>query len=248
VGIRLYYMAISHPANAARLMLEHKGLEFETHTVRPGLQPLVTRAHGFKGITVPALDVDGRRIQGSINIARALDELRPEPPLYPSDPDARRTVEEAEEWAERELQPVPRNLLRWAVANNPELLVGFVQNVQGFRPARLVAALERPAIGRFARATGGTEERVRADLAALPGMLDRVDELIDAGVIGGSERNAADFQIGTTMRAMLAVSDLRPLIEGRPGERFGQAIWPDVGAEFPPAVPAEWLPARAALA
>ena len=36
----------------------------------------------------------------------------------------------------------------------------------------------------------------RADIAALPGQLDRVDGWIADGLIGGDEPNAADLQIG----------------------------------------------------
>ena len=37
---------------------------------------------------------------------------------------------------------------------------------------------------------------VRRDLAELPGLLDRLDRLLEEGTIGGAELNAADFQSG----------------------------------------------------
>src|ERR687885_347759 len=114
-------MAISHPAQAARAMLERKGIEYELKNVPIGTQPIAVRLAGFRGRTVPALKIDGRRVQGSIEIARVLDELAPEPPLYPRDPERRRAVQEAEAWGERELQPLPRRLMRWGVANREEL-------------------------------------------------------------------------------------------------------------------------------
>ena len=40
--------------------------------------------------TVPALRIDGEKVQGSRAIMRRLDELVPEPPLFPSDPDRAR--------------------------------------------------------------------------------------------------------------------------------------------------------------
>ena len=57
---------------------------------------------------------------------------------------------------------------------------------------------------------------MKADLAALPGQLDHVESLIDAGTIGGEEPNAADFQIAVSLRLLMCFDDLRPLIEGRP--------------------------------
>ena len=45
------------------------------------------------------------------------------------------------------------------------------------------------------------------DLAALPGLIDRVDELIAQGVIGGAEPNAADYQIATSISLLLTMDD-----------------------------------------
>jgi glutathione S-transferase len=104
---RLYFLSLSHPSQAARLMLERKGIEHKLVNILPGSQPVVVRLVGFRGITVPALRIDGRRIQGSREISRFLDELVPEPPLFPRDPEQRRTVEAAEHWGEETLQPVP---------------------------------------------------------------------------------------------------------------------------------------------
>ena len=55
-------------------------------------------------------------------------------------------------------------------------------------------------------------------------MIDHVDELIERGVIGGSERNAADFQIATSLSLLLTMDDIRPLIEGRPAERLARDV------------------------
>jgi glutathione S-transferase len=71
-------------------MLERKGIEHKLVNILPGSQPVVVRLVGFRGITVPALRIDGRRIQGSPEISRFLDELVPEPPLFPRDPEQRR--------------------------------------------------------------------------------------------------------------------------------------------------------------
>ena len=70
---------------------------------------------------MPALKLDGRRIQGSLRISRALEQARPDAaPLFPADK-RRRAVEEAEAWGESWLQPVPRRLFRWAALHSAEL-------------------------------------------------------------------------------------------------------------------------------
>src|SRR3954452_22159661 len=93
---RLYVMPASHPSFAAALMLEHKGIPFKRTDLMPVVSKGVLRVVGFSGITVPALKIGGDKVQGSRQIARELDRLRPEPPLFPSDPEQRARVEEAE--------------------------------------------------------------------------------------------------------------------------------------------------------
>ena len=233
-------MSISHPARAARLMLDHKGIDYELVKVRPGMQAVQIRLAGFKGGTVPALRIDGRRALGTVAISRLLDQIRPEPPLFPADPAHRRAVEEAEAWGERVLQPIPRRLLRWALCQGHAERVTFSREL-GLALPHFAALVVWPVATFYARREdAASTERIRRDWKELPGHLDHVDELIAAGTIGGEERNAADFQIGTTLRVMLAFADLEPLIAGRPAEALARGIWPDyrwrVSALLPPEV------------
>jgi glutathione S-transferase len=85
----LYVIPGSHPSMAVRLMLEHKGIEYRRVDLMPVIARAVLKALRFPGITVPALKLDGRRIQPSVQITRELDRLRPEPPLFPGDPERR---------------------------------------------------------------------------------------------------------------------------------------------------------------
>ena len=85
-------------------MLDRKGIPFKRVDLMPVISKGVLKALRFDGITVPALKIDGKRIQGSREIARELDRVRPEPPLFPSDPDARAKVEEAERWGDEVFQ------------------------------------------------------------------------------------------------------------------------------------------------
>jgi glutathione S-transferase len=56
---------------------------------------------------------------------------------------------------------------------------------------------------------------------------------VEEGVIGGSERNAADFQIATSVSLLLTMDDVRPLIEGRPAERLARAVVPRQQGQMP---------------
>jgi glutathione S-transferase len=242
VPAKLYFMTLSHPSQAARLMLERKGIDHEIRELFPGGHPAQLRLAGFRRGTVPGLKIDGRRVQGSLNISRALDELQPEPRLFPADPERRRPVEEAEAWGEGELQPVPRRMFRWGMSRLQPMRVWMVRDM-GMPAPDLLARAQKPLAHAFARMAEVSDERVRADIAALPSQLDHVDRLIADGVIGGDEPNAADFQIGTTLRVFISYDDLRGLVEGRPAGDLAMRLLPRYPGPIPPFLPPEWLAA-----
>jgi glutathione S-transferase len=242
VKAKLYSLALSHPSRAAGLMLRHKGIEHQIINLIPGSQPVVLRLRGFRGPTVPALQIDGRKVQGSLQISRALEELQAEPSLFPADPELRPAVEDAERWGEAEYQPVPRRLFRWATVKDGSLREALARTA-GLPSPSLVGRATVPVAWYFARASQANDDSVRADLTRLPALLDRVDELIAEGVIGDELPNAADFQIATTTRVLMNFSSLRPLIEERPAGEHAQRVVPRFGAGFPLHLPQEWVPA-----
>src|SRR5688500_3890187 len=175
-------------------MLRRKGVPHRVVQLVPGFHPVALRGLGFPGPTVPALVIDGRRIQGSRVISKELDELRPDPPLFPREPEARRRVEDAERWGEEVLQNAPRVLFRFMAAHHYEVRRWLAVDVTGVPLGGVVA---RPSLQArlFARASGANAATVRATIDALGGHLAEVERLRAAGVIGGDEPNAADFQI-----------------------------------------------------
>ena len=244
MGITLYSMEISHPGRAAGLMLDHKGLEYKSVNIPTGMQPFALRAVGFRRPTVPAMKINGRKVQGSLQISRVLDETRPEPPLFPADPEARRAVEEAETWGESVYQAVPRRIFRWVAKQDTELRAWLASDA-GFPLPVVTARLSRPLSVWLARAAGADDEHVRADLRELPAHLDRVDALIADGTLDGESLNAADFQIATTTRFLLGLPPLRAIVAGRPAEKHALRVAPDFGEEVPFTLPAGFEPAPA---
>lgn len=236
---KLYALPFSHPSIAARLMLERAGVPHEVVNLPMALHPLFLRARGFSGNTVPALVLEGRKVQGSLAISRVLEARGPAGILFPVDPEARRRVEEAEQWGESVLQPVPRRLFRWTLAGNSVLRRRVLERA-GLPLAGVAAAVMKPVVTRFARAVQANDETVRADMQGLSGLMDRVDALIAEGTIGGAEPNAADFQIATTVAAMLAFEDLIPSVEGRPAADLARRIAPPYPGRMPAVVPAGW--------
>ena len=248
----LYGMKHSHPVLAARMALELTGIDFQAHDVLPGLHGIVVRANGFAGWTVPALRLDGRRIQGTLAIARELHRVEPEAGLFPSDPGRRRVVEQAERFGHDELQPLARRAFRWAGIRDNAVREWMARYVVGVPAPALAGYAFKPVMILYGRyISKASDAQVRQDLARLPGLLDHVDALIDEGAIGGAAPNAADLQILTSVRLLLAHDDLRPAIAGRPCGQAALRLIPDYprsGPDALPPIPAvlplEWLPAR----
>lgn len=229
-------------------MLEHKGIEHRVVNLVPGTHAAAVRALGFRGGTVPALRLDGRRIQGTRAISRALDDAQPEPPLFPADPQERIRVEQAELWGDEILQPVPRRIGGWVFANRSEMRIRLAREA-GLPAPRLLGLAGWPVTWHNARKVGANRtEQVKRTVEALPLLLDHVDELLNEGTIGGGQRNAADFQIGTSVRLLITFADLAPALKGRAAVRFATELMPDYPTGIPAGlVPHEWLePSRAA--
>ena len=239
MSAKLYGLALSHPSHAAREMLKLKGIDHELVTFPVGAHPLMLRLAGFRGRTVPALKIDGRRVQGSLAISRALEEIQPDPPLFP--PDRRDAVEDAERWGERELQPLPRRFLRWGAAHRQDLRRWLAEGARMPAPD-VVATLSVPAARYVAYLSRADDDYTREGIARLPEVLDRVDELIAEGTIGrADEPTAADFQIASTVAVLRNFVDVRDVVDGRPGAELAARLFARRPVDIPPFLPGEWL-------
>ena len=235
---RLYFFELSHPSQVVRIALRMKGVPFDERELPAGLHSALLRLMGFAGGTVPGLKFsDGRRLQSSLDITRALDELVPgEPVLHPSP-----AVTEAERWGEAELQPSPRRMFRWAAVRQLEVRE-WVNRLSGLPAPRLNGRLAVPIARAMANNVGADDAAVQRELALLPERLDRVDDLIAAGVIGGDQLNAADLQIGCSVRVFLEFAQVAPLLAGRPCEAHARRVLPETPGPIPARLPEEWLP------
>lgn len=246
---KLYVVPGSHPSMTARLMLERKGIPYKRVDLVEAMHKPILRAARFPEATVPALKLDGRRIQGSTRISRELDAVVPEPRLFPADPVARRAVEDAERWGDEILQPPGRRLAWWATNKKPSGSRDFLEGARLGVPPSIARRTTAPVAWIAAKVNKATDDAVRADLAALPGSLAHVDELIAEGVVGGGEPNAADFQIGTCVRLLMCFDDLRPAIERRLAGGLAMRVAPDYPGRVAPIFPDAWLePLRGTVA
>src|SRR5436309_6509379 len=137
---KLYVIPGSHSCRSGMLMLEHKRVPYRRIELVTLTHATLVRLHGFNADgqtraagrkrplalrlgdslgTVPALADEDRRISTNYRIARYLDEHHPGRRLVPGDPELRTRVEEAERWANRELQMAARRIIFSAVLRDP---------------------------------------------------------------------------------------------------------------------------------
>ncbi len=247
MALKLYVLPGSHPCAAVEAAMKRKAIPFQ----RVNLLPMMQAALGpllYGGGTVPGMRLHGERLVGSRTIMRRLDELVPSPPLLPDDPGTQERVLEAERWGDEVFQSVPRRILDAGFLRNPATMESYA----GDAKLPLPRAVLRPALPLtaklMARRNHAEDEPVRADLAALSGQLEKIDAWIAEGLLGGDEPNAADLQIGSTIRLLQTIGDVRPLIEGHPAAALTRYFPPMAGSVPAGTLPAEWLPTSPAAA
>ena len=250
---RLYVIPGSHACRAAILMLEHKRVPYRLVTLPTGAHSTIVRLLGFPGNATPIRSVDGRthaalalldklgtvpalalgdeRVQTNRRIARHLDAIQPEPPLFPAERAARAAVEEAEAWGDEVLQMAARRL---ALAAGARGLRELHDRGGSGRLGALLSDNERKRIvdarlaARIAFRANPDSEHVL--LGELPSMLDRIDAWIARGVLGGDALYAADFIIAPSIALLCYRDDLREPIEARPAGALMERILPTARA------------------
>lgn len=240
--LTLHVVPLSHPCMTVQTAARVKGLDVEIVTLAngPGKNDELEAIYGEGRTTVPGMVADGEPVHGSIAILERLDELAPEPSLYPAG--IADVVREAERWGEGDLQDLGRRLPFGAMHFRPEAM-GTFAGAGPLDPPGTDFAIS------YVRASwkylGITAARLAEDLAGLPAKLDRIDALAADGIVNGEQPTAADLQIGASLRVLLTIGDVRPLIEGRPAEEVARRWFPDYAGDVPAgAFPAGWVPAR----
>jgi glutathione S-transferase len=238
---KLYSIPGSHPAMAARRMLELKGIPYKRVDLMPVISRAALKALRFPSNTVPSLAIGGRRLTGSREIAAELDRLRPDPPLYPSEHAERVAVEKAERWGEEVLQPAIRRISWNILKRDRSALASYAEGARLGVPIGLAVKTAAPIVAAAKRMNRAGDDTVRADLAALPGWLNRIDDWIAEGVLGNEPLNAADLQIAASLRLAMTFDDVRPAIERRPAGELAIRAIPEFPGHAAPILPPAWI-------
>jgi glutathione S-transferase len=243
---KVYVIVGSHACRAAILMLEYKEIPYRAVELPTGVHPLLVRARGFPGSrkpirtvdgathrqlalldrlgTVPALLLDGERVQTNRRIARHLERIRPDPPLFPAQADRRRAVEEAETWGDDVLQMAARRLVLATPVH--ELRDGAACGRLGpllTRSDRMRGMLARGAAQSFRAGS----DRADGLLRAIPPLLDKVDGWVDEGILSGEQLNVADFTIAPSLALLSYRPDLASELAARPAGRLLDRVLPE---------------------
>ncbi len=227
----LYEIHGSHPCVAVERALQLKRQPYELRELPPAFHVPLQWLR-FRRLTVPVLVLgSGETLIGSTTILHRLDELVPEPPLLPADPAARARVEEAERWGDEVLQPAVRRMIWLGIKRNPHALRGYAKGSKLPVPGPLQTPTARLVCRMAAWRNRADETTLRADAAALPGWLDHVDALIADGVIGGPQPNAADLQIGASVRLLATFADVWPQLAQRPAWQLARRAFPTYPGE-----------------
>lgn len=164
----LYGMKHSHPVLATKLALELTGIPYQAHDILPGLHRIGVRLHGFRGWTVPALQIDSRKVQGTLAIMRELDRLAPSAGLFPADLEHRAAVEAVERFGHDELQPLARRVFQWAGARHNAARAWIARYILEVPAPTLAGYALKPLMTYFRQIVYKTDaDQVRADLAHL---------------------------------------------------------------------------------
>jgi glutathione S-transferase len=229
----LWHIEVSHYNEKARWALDLKRVPYELRVPMPGLHGVraLQLTHG-KQRRLPVLELDGRRIGDSTAIIAALEELVPEPALYPSDAAERARALELEDWFDEELGPALRRIVWHHMLPDTDATVGALFT----RPAparerllRATAPLVGPIVRRDYDVSDATAVTARAALIAA---MDRVEsELGPSGYLVGDKFSVADLTAAALFTPLIAppqrpyaparlapaLEELRGELEARPG-------------------------------
>ena len=212
----LWHIEVSHYNEKARWALDYKGIPHERRVPMPGL-------HGIRALwltrgaqrRLPVLELDGRAIGDSTAIIAALEEHRPEPPLYPPDPAQRARALELEDYFDEHLAPATRRFVFHHTLDDDDAVIATVfphsRHPGRERLLRASAPLARRVVRRDYDIDDATAARARTEIVAA---MDRVEaELQPSGYLVGDGFGVAD---------LTAAALFTPLIDA-PGRQYQPA-------------------------
>lgn len=119
--IRVWLIPFSTNVERVALALAHKGIDAEAVEVRPDSRGEVKRVSGQD--LVPVADFDGEVVADSTAILRRLEELHPDPPLWPAPGPARAEMDIFIDWFNRVWKVAPNAIAAELERQSPDQFV-----------------------------------------------------------------------------------------------------------------------------
>ncbi len=241
MDVELFRFPGSNACLTVERMLDHAGVQWREHRVRPIFHVATLRRHGFPRRTVPAAIIDGDKVQGSRAICRHVAEQLPESGLLPTDPALRERVLAAEAKGEQ-LQNVVRRIFYVLAQRDRQVVMPIVNGSFGNWPRWGRAAFARVLVPLASSGHAAKSARIDGYLDRAAGLLDDFDALVEEGILGVTGApTIADFQIGPNLAALALDPDAATLLKARPSWRIAEVASPTYSFDTPIDVPTEWL-------
>ncbi len=205
----LWQLEISHFNEKVRWALDYKRIAHERRSVAPGLH----RFHAWRlgaGDRLPALVLGDHTVGDSTAIVAALEELRPNPALYPADERGRTRALELEEFFDEEVaHDVRRAVFEDALGDAAFVTDLFFGDRGGLVRGAMRAA--HPLMQRVVRHDYGIDpESAERGRATVRSAFDRVEaELQPSGYLVGESFSVADL----TAAALLSPIVIPPEVQ-----------------------------------
>jgi glutathione S-transferase len=214
MGTTLYQFAASPFCDKVRRILRFKGIEFVTHEWPIAEAGEIAKKNAAGKL--PILEIDGRTIADSTDIALELEALHPTPPLLPENPRDRALVIALEDWADESLyfyemttrfgaDDFARNLPK--LVADPELREPLTEPLQGM----IRGATTAQGCGRR------PPEQLEADLGRLFGAIEEMQR--ESGFVVGDAPTLADLAITCQVECIGDSTIGARVLEQHPGLR-----------------------------
>lgn len=199
----LWHIPVSHFSEKARWALDHKRVAHRRRAPVPPSHMVISRwlTRG-SSYTFPVLSIDGRHIGDSTEIIAVVEELVPDPPLYPADPSERERALELEEFFDENLGPQIR-LFGWhELRSDPDRLGAIAASMlpapASFRESAFARSSANVIAGPFVKFRYDADNAAASAAArdATIAAMDRLDaelEAVEGDHLAGDAFSVADL-------------------------------------------------------
>jgi glutathione S-transferase len=237
---RLWHFRVSHYNEKVRWALDYKRWPHTRKTLVPGFH--IAAARWLSGQNqLPILRVDGHVLAGSARILDEIERLRPDPPLFPADPQARQRALEIQAYFDEQVAPDLRRLF-WSTYIQRPADCARMATDGALASTRLVwralFPVMRPLLGTN---MGLSVNELTAARQRLQSYFDRLESEIGAsGYLVGDRFGIADLAAAAVMTAIIRppefsyplpqpwppeLVELRASVADHPGCRWVLAIY-----------------------